>query len=166
MAFIRTLAKGLLSFVPGTRGLFSRQSRGTCSARYCYSVCLRHLCMADEHGLLGEGVPRVVAEIGPGGSLGTGIAALMSGCETYRAFDVVRSASTSENLRVFDELSELFQMQADIPDNIEFPKVSPRLSSYVFPNRILPKDRRQMLLSQRRLKAIRNALKEMSPEGK
>ena len=166
MAFIPILAKGLLSFVPGTRGLFSRHSGGSCSARYCYSVWLRHLCKASELGLLAGGVPRIVAEIGPGDSLGMGVAALMSGCEAYRAFDVVRSSNAFENVRIFDELAELFQMQANIPDDIEFPNVSPRLSSYIFPSEILPKARLQVLLNQQRLKAIRGALEEMTPEGK
>ena len=121
--------------------------------------------MADKQGLLEGGLPRVVAEIGPGDSLGIGIAAMMSGCETYRAFDVVRSANIIENVCVFDELSELFQMHADIPNEVEFPRVSPRLSSYDFPSRILPEDRLQVLLSQERLKAIRNALEQMTPEG-
>ena len=166
MAFIPMLAKGLLSYLPGTRGLFSRRSGGSCSARYCYSVWLRHLCMAYQQGLLKVGMPRFVAEIGPGDSLGIGIAALMSGCESYRAFDVVRSASTLENIAIFDELSELFESQADIPGDVEFPLISPRLSSYLFPSDILPTARLQVLLNQQRLKAIRDALKEMGPNGK
>jgi len=68
--------------------------KGTGSpARYYYSVYLRHLVIAAANGLSPDF--RVVAEIGPGESLGVGMAALLSGVRRYCAFDVVKHAPTS-----------------------------------------------------------------------
>lgn len=69
------IKRRMATFVPGAVRLFHRGTGGTCSARYCYAVWLRHLVLAAEHGLL-DRPPRRVVEIGPGDSLGTGIAAI------------------------------------------------------------------------------------------
>ncbi len=159
------ILKGLISLVPGTQFLFLRRSCNSDNARYCYSVWLRHLVTADKQGLT-DGPPAVVAELGPGDSLGTGIAALVSGCSAYHAFDAVRHASTEGNLRVFDELVSLFQEQEDIPDENEFPDIGPRLESYAFPVEVLTRSRLQSALEPRRLECIREAIEGMTAEGK
>jgi hypothetical protein len=66
--------------------LYNRSEARTLSARYCYSVFLRHLIMLDRVGAPTD--PRVVAEIGPGASIGAGLAALLAGAETYYGFDI------------------------------------------------------------------------------
>ena len=53
-----------------------------------------------------------VAELGPGDSLGTGIAALLSGVEKYYALDVKPYFNNAINLEMFDRLLELFQRRA------------------------------------------------------
>ena len=45
----------------------------TLRSRYCYSVWMRHLGYWSKHK---QGVPRVVAELGPGSSLGIGFCIL------------------------------------------------------------------------------------------
>jgi len=119
---------------------------------------------ANQHGLLAS-PPDVVAELGLGDSLGTGIAALISGCGEYRAFDAVRYASPEVNLQVFDELVPLFQQQADIPDETEFPKTGPGLESYAFPAEILTPDRLKAALEPGRLERIRNAIAGLTTQG-
>jgi hypothetical protein len=67
------LLKGIATHLPGTnRVLPSRGTGGTTSARYCCSVWLRHISCAHENGLSTR--PEVVAELGPGDSLGIGLA--------------------------------------------------------------------------------------------
>src|SRR5450631_2613031 len=78
---------------------------GTISGRYCYSVWLWHLVYAANSGL--QTRPRVVAELGPDDSLGTGIAALLSGAEQYFALDAVSHANAEHNLGILDELVAL-----------------------------------------------------------
>lgn len=136
---IREVAKGQLYRVPGYStliGLSRPFRRRVASARYCYSVWLRHLVAARENGL--APTLRVVVELGPGDSLGAGIAALLSGAERYVVVDWVRYTSIAGNLGVFEELRELFERHAPIPDDDEFPQVRPKLASYAFPNDLIP----------------------------
>ena len=74
-----------------------------------------------------------MVELGPGDSLGIGLAALLSGVERYIALDVIQYASDAQNLRIFEELIALFKDRAPIPDEAEFPLVRPLLPSYAFP---------------------------------
>src|SRR5438552_5002216 len=122
------LLYGIATFVPGVNAVFGRGAGATSSARYCYSVWLRHLVTAVANGL--KAPPRVVAELGPGNSLGIGLAALLSGAERYHAFDVVPHAQVKCSLAVLDVLIALFQNRADIPGPDEFPQVHPLLASY------------------------------------
>jgi hypothetical protein len=147
---------GLATYVPGFYRAFSKTG-GTNSARYCYTVWLRHLIAAHERGLCSE-TPRHVAELGPGDSLGIGMAALLSGSESYHALDIVAYSHPSRNLRIFSELVELFHRRADLPGEEEFPLVSPRLNSYKFPSHILSVDHVDEALSAPRLQHLRDAI--------
>ena len=73
---------------------------GTNSDRYCYSVWLRHLILLNKNGL--TKCPQSVAEIGPGDSIGMGIAALISGADEYYAFDIIPHANIEMNLKIFE----------------------------------------------------------------
>lgn len=140
----------------------SRGTGGTVSARYCYSIWLRHLVMAHKHGLLAE--PKVVAELGPGDSLGIGLSALLSGADRLYAVDVGRYASTQRNIEVFDELVELFRRREPIPDEAEFPEAMPALTSYEFPSHILGDRRLGRALRQDRIAAIRKSILGLDDE--
>ena len=132
---IGALAKGQLHRAPGYAaavGLLRRARTRKASARYCYSVWLRHLLALHQNGLAPK--LEVVAEVGPGDSIGTGLAALLSGAEFYVAVDFVRYANVSENLDVFEELLDLFERRAPLPDDEEFPDIYPKLRSCRFPD--------------------------------
>ena len=150
---------GGLTFVPGIREWLLRRrggTGGTDSARYCYTVWLRHLITADVHGACDVGC--VVAELGPGDSVGIGLAALLSGAEHYYAFDVVEYTSLERNLQIFDELVTLFKSRADLQNDDEFPRVIPKLETYRFPAEILTDDRLDAALHEDRLARIKASL--------
>jgi hypothetical protein len=153
---LKPLVRGVASYLPGVNFYFSKETGGTDSARYCYSVWLRHLVMAFTNRLNCD--VRRVAELGPGDSLGVGIAALLSGCERYFAFDVVPHAYAERNLKIFDELVTLFRRRAAIPANDEFPEVKPVLGTYEFPKQILTDERLNDALSEYRLDEIRKSI--------
>lgn len=158
---IREIAKGQLYRLPGYAALISlsRPLRPRlASARYCYSVWLRHLVRARESGL--EPQPRVVVELGPGDSLGAGIAALLSGAERYVVVDWVPYTSVAGNLDVFEELLALFESRAPIPGDDEFPAVRPKLPSYAFPTDLI-----ETPLRQASVQRIRHALAHPEAEG-
>lgn len=135
---VAAVAKGQLHRVPGyaaVAGVLRRARHRKASARYCYSVWLRHLLAAHQNGL----VPKfdVVMEVGPGDSIGAGLAALLSGAERYVVVDWVRYTNVAGNADVFEELVDLFAHRAPIPDDDEFPDVYPKLRSYGFPDGLL-----------------------------
>jgi hypothetical protein len=150
---IKALAIGTLTFVPGLSVVYNRfiSTGGTDSARYCYTVWLRHLAMARSNGLC-DGVPRRVAELGPGDSLGIGIAALLSGAERYTGLDIMQLSKQERNLAIFDELVTLFRQRVPIPGPDEFPDVKPPLPSYEFPSGVTPQ------LDEQRLDLIRRSI--------
>ena len=100
-------------------------------ARYCYSVWLRHLVLAYENGL--RSYPKVILELGPGASLGVGLAALVAGADRYYGLDIERGVDAVRDLGVFDRLVELFRRREPIPGREEFPLVQPSLESWKFP---------------------------------
>lgn len=149
--------KGLATCIPGLYRLTARRrTGGTSNARYCYSVWLRHLIHAARNHLPTQ--PIVVAELGPGDSIGIGLAALLSGAERYHALDVVAYADLTHNLAVFDELVELFKRCEPVPGPSEFPDVHPALDSYAFPHDILNPGRLACSLAQERLEVIRDSI--------
>ena len=153
---LKHIIGGLLTYVPKVNKLMAGRTGGTNSARYCYSVWLRHLVMAQQAGL--NTWPKIIAEFGPGDSLGIGLAGLLSGAQNYYALDVVEYAGTTVNLDVFDELVTLFGQKEPIPDQQEFPLARPLLPSYKFPHRILTDDRLGQSLAAERIQSIRGAL--------
>jgi hypothetical protein len=152
----KAFATGLASFVPGVRRFMVRGTGGTGSARYCYTVWMRHLVKAHAAGI--PTVHSCVAELGPGDSLGVGLAALLSGAGRYLALDAKSHANPEQNLAIFEELVELFRRREAIPDDVEFPLVRPKLHDYRFPARILSQDRLFSTLEESRIADIRAAI--------
>jgi len=156
------IAKGLLTFVLPS-SFYCRSTGGTDSARYCYSVYLRHLVVLDGVGANTE--PKTIAEIGPGDSIGIGLAALIAGAERYYGFDVKAYSSAPRNHAIFDELVELFHQHAPIPGEEEFPRVKPYLDSYNFPAEILTDERLERALAPKRLARLRAELAPSAAKG-
>ncbi|MGO8943648.1 MAG: hypothetical protein ACLQJ7_08235 [Syntrophobacteraceae bacterium] len=160
----RVMFTGLLSYTP----LWNMRAKlvkpavgGASSARYCYGVWLRHLVTAYDAGL--RRLPEVILELGPGESIGVGLAALLCGASRYLAIDVVKYASTESNLHVFQELVALLKRGEDIPDDTEFPDMKPKIEQHSFPRSILDRDRMEVCLSDQRIESISDALMSPSP---
>ncbi len=133
-------------------------------ARSNYTAWMRLLVRLEEKGIPFNA--KVVAEIGPGDSLGIGLCALLSGAEKYYAFDTVPTASNFENEKILEELILLFKKREPIPDDKEFPKAIPKISSMDFPSSILSEKKLTATLSNDHLQKIREALKNIGKETK
>jgi len=167
MIIVRVV-RGLLSYVPVIEKRIVKYTQGTDNPRYCYSCWLRHLVVAQEAGLPDD--PHVVAELGPGDSLGIGMMALIAGASTYVGLDLVEYADTSRNLAVFDELVKLTRERAPLPDDREIPELKPYLDSYAFPQQVLTDARLARVLAEPRIQAIRRAVENVgeavrTPDG-
>lgn len=130
---IPQLLKGTLTYVP----LFNRwrlrrgSTGGSNSARYCYAVWLRHLVVLARHGFVVRGA--AVAELGPGDSIGTGLAALLSGADRYVGLDVVPYSASANLQGILTELAQIYSAREAIPGHDVFPRIRPRLACYDFP---------------------------------
>lgn len=154
---LKPLLKGLLTNVPILQRLVHRQGTGgSCDPTYCYGVWMKHLVM---HWAAGQHViPEVVAELGPGDSLGLGFAALLSGASRFIALDVEAYSNTPDsNLAMFDALVVLFQARAPRPTK-GFPDFDEHLDASLFPSHILTEKHLQVTLAPERLARIRSAI--------
>jgi SAM-dependent methyltransferase len=156
---IKYLSKGIIKSIPGVQFLykFNRATGGTDEAGYCYAVWLRHLVLAFENGF--TAIPENIAELGPGDSLGIGLAALISGAGFYMGLDIVKFAKVKKNMKIFDELVLLFKQRSAIPTTKDFPRLRPELANYDFPAHILNEEHLKKTLDENRLDKIRNSIK-------
>lgn len=111
-------------------------------------------------------IPKTVAELGPGDSLGIGLAAMLCGSDKYYALDVVKFANAQRNIPVLEELIALFERREAIPDDTEFPGVHPKLDCYDFPHEILGENMLAASLHKQRLEKIAQALRMDSPDSR
>jgi hypothetical protein len=156
----KALIRGAISYIPGLLPFLKKikgekKYGGTDSARYCYSVWMRHFKILNEN--FGKQNIKKVAEIGPGDSLGMGLMALITGAEKYFVFEVKKSIATKKNLDVFEELVDLFINKSKIPGDEEFPFMQPKLDSYEFPESIF-RENFDKLIDENRLNKIRRAI--------
>lgn len=145
---------GLATYIPGLHSALRRGTGGSNNAAYCYSAWMRHLSHISR---VRSGVPHSVIELGPGDSLGIGICALLSGAEVYVALDLVPHALNKDNLRIFDELVDLFRSRAPIPSP-EFPEMKPVIVDTSFPDSLLSEKHLEVALSDERVAKLRNDL--------
>lgn len=154
----KSISKGLITYLPGSlRFAPQRGTGGTDSALYCYAVWMKHVSLLVQSGM--RGIPNVVGEIGPGDSVGVGLAALLSGADHYVALDAVRHASNERNLKVLDGLLELFHLRAPRPIK-GWPDFDSVLDSRLFPTSVLTEDLLSRTLDPSRVCAIKGALRE------
>ncbi|MBF0480859.1 MAG: methyltransferase domain-containing protein [Desulfovibrionaceae bacterium] len=154
---VKPLVKGLLTFVPGSHLFLPKKKSdgGAHCAAYCYGVWLEHLTMLRENGL--RDIPDTLAELGPGDSLGVGLAAMLSGVNNYYALDVLQHSETELNLKIFDELVEMFKARAGRPEK-GCPDFDCYLDENLFPSHILTQDVLRASLSEHRLDRIRRLI--------
>lgn len=99
-----------------------------------------------------------MAELGPGDSIGIGLASILTGVEHYIALDAKSHANTQRNLAILDELHDLFARRTAIPGEDEFPNIQPQIESSGFPAHILTTERLASALARSRVQAVRRAI--------
>ena len=160
---VKPIAKGLLTFIPGMRRILpKRETGGTNSASYCYGVWLKHLTLLWENGM--RSIPSTIAELGPGDSLGVGLAAMLCGVNNYYALDVIKYSTTEVNLKIFDEIVALFKSRAQRPQK-GWPDFDEYLDNDLFPSHILSERLLEVSLSEKRISAIRNTIENIGHQN-
>ena len=155
---------GLIKSVTFFNSLSIKKTGGTVRADYCYSVWLRHLYYWNTFR---NEMPKTVAELGPGDSLGTSLAALLSGVDRVVVLDVVKYWDANRNLEIFEELVLLFKNKKDVPGNETFPRIRPKIFNYCYPSNIISDELLKKSLSVDRLDQIRKELTDIeNPKNK
>lgn len=153
---------GILTFIPGVYNLRAKKlgSGGSYSARYCYSVWMRHIKFLKQENL--KLTKNYIAEIGPGDTIGLGLMGLILGAKNYYAFDTVEFATVDRNLKIFDELVVLIKNKTKIPNEEEFCRMQPTLDDYNFPHNIYDDIYLEKTLTDNRLSKIRYSIKNQN----
>lgn len=162
MVRVKPVIKGALTFIPGMGSIGRGAGGETSSAAYCYGVWLKHVTTLWQSGM--RSIPKTLAELGPGSSLGTGLAAMLSGVDHYCALDVVQHSTIDKTLRVFDELVALFRRRAPRPTK-GWPDFDPLLDADLFPSCVLDASRLASALAPGRIERIRRAVTGASRTG-
>lgn len=129
--------KGLATYIGPLNRYRQRTRTGgghTGDPAYCYSVWLRNICVMRKFGWHPE--RKTICELGPGDSIGVGIAALLSGAESYLGLDWVPaffSMNKDGIIRLIRGLAELCAARCPIPGPDRYPRIRPELESYEFP---------------------------------
>jgi hypothetical protein len=146
---VKALLGGVAPFTPLYRLVFPHKGGGgTATPLCCYSPWLTHLRRLHEAGM--SAVPSGVAELGPGDSIGVGLAALLSGAIRLVALDIVPYADSPVNQVLLDGLVDVFRSRANVQDGSPFP-------SGILPDAVL-----ERTLGHERIDLIRQAL---HPDG-
>lgn len=161
----RTLASGALSYLPGAMGLYRRAffRPNPASAEGSYGIWLKHLVFTRAHRA--RAVPRIVVEVGPGHSLGAGLAALICGAQHYVALDVIPFAGMDSVLSTFDRLVELFSARARPVNAGGFPPYAHALDAAGFPHQTLEREHLQAMLDPARMTSLRADLEHFIAQG-
>ena len=124
---------------------------------YRYSVWLRHLVKAAEAGLPTHF--ETVAELGPGDSLGTGLAALLTGARRlYALADAIADLDLSRTSRFSTNLPNSFVVAIRFQTRMIFRRSGRCFGSYEFPGDLLDTARLKDSLRDSRVATIRSAL--------
>jgi hypothetical protein len=124
---------------------------------------LRHLVTIHTYRQV---IPHTIVEIGPGDSLGTGIAALLTGTEQYIALDVIKYGDATNNVKIFDELVLLFRKRTPMAGDTVYPNLIPKLTDHRFPKNILTDELLDRSMHDARLELIRKELQFPSLSNK
>jgi SAM-dependent methyltransferase len=108
----------------------THRDEGTSEAAHCYALFLRHYSYLRR---ISPAVPKVVAEFGPGSSLGTGLAALLAGAEKYIALDLQAHRTCIHDLKVLNDLIDLFSRRTPAPVDGRHAQTFPMPRDYHFP---------------------------------
>jgi hypothetical protein len=112
---LKPLLKGAASFfLPSLRTVHKKLDKmSAADAEFCYSLFLRHYSYVAPY--FENGIPKVVAELGPGSSLGMGLCALLFGADIYYALDIVDHMDPIRNLHILDELVRMISERRPVP---------------------------------------------------
>jgi SAM-dependent methyltransferase len=123
-------------------------------ATYSYNLWIKHLTLLQHWGMA---FPAAVAEIGPGDTLGLGVAAVLSGVKVYHGYDVKPYADTQRSVVLVDELARMLRTREPCRPK-GFPEFERLLPADHFPHDILTDERLRGSLTDERIRDVRRSI--------
>lgn len=151
---LRGIYKLLLSNSSIARRYLRKSEKAGGNSLYCYRIWMNHL---KNWSLVNDKIPKVIVEIGSGNSLGVGLAALLSGADSFYALERTQFWNIEINIRVFDELVDVFKKEYK-PQQTIVKSDEKSDESLNFHSHILTKEHLKYCLKKKRLKKIRKEL--------
>lgn len=113
---IKKLFRGLLSYVPLARKIIPKKgTHGSDMPQYCLETFELHQVLLIEADC---NFPiESLGELGPGDSMGVGIAALLNGTKKYFGLDAIEHSNIKINVEIFQSLVQLYEGR-----NVVFPE--------------------------------------------
>lgn len=104
---VKPIIKGLLTYIPGYLYLLNKKRSkriNSCSVpSFCFSLWNSLLLVLENKDR------SIVSEIGPAGSLGLGICAILTGTKEYHVIDIESNYLLDRNLCLFDKIVDMFR---------------------------------------------------------
>ncbi len=149
----KPLLGGLATWlVPSAAEIMARRNQPRVTAGYYYEVWLRHVCTAAHFQCWNA--PGTVLEIGPGATLGTGLAALLSGIQRYIAFDASAPLRHEFNEPLVQDLVTLFRQRPNFAPSDRI------LPATLFPSELFPSEQLAETLSDESVAHITRSLQK------
>lgn len=122
-----------------------------------YGIWLKHLTLLHAAGM--TAMPKTVVEIGPGATIGVGIAALLCGAESYFGLDLISHVDLSSNLPLVDQIADMLARRAPVKNAVGgFPNYGGYLDDRGFPAAALTDEQLARTLAPERVGSIRIAV--------
>ena len=110
MALNRKILRSFISYVPLLNTIISKKGTGgSNSGEYCFEMWKMHKHQVLENG--GNNFS-VVAVIGPGDSIGSGLCALIEGTQKYLALDSINHIDSLAERKIFQEIKNIYQKES------------------------------------------------------
>lgn len=152
---IKPLLGGLTTLlVPPVAAAMGHRNYPRVDASYYYRTWLSHVCLAHHFGCWEA--PETVLEIGPGNSLGVGLAALLSGVNKYLGYDLNSLLNGIDQQALLHEIATLYRAKA------AFAEAPASLPTTDLPQQLFSVERRNYFLSQEWIEQIESSLKNRS----
>lgn len=150
---LKPLFGGLATrIIPSLAEAMGRRNQPRVTAQYHFEVWMRHVCTAAYFQCWNA--PKTVLEIGPGSTMGTGIAALLSGLQQYIAIETGPIPKRNIDDQMFAELVQLFRERKTFAESDRI------VPSTLFPSELFPSEQLARSLFDDRLARIQHSLQQ------
>ncbi len=158
---IKAVIKGAITFIPFANSYINIRKRkknnhSGSNALFCYTLWMKIITF-----LHNSNCPikfESIAEIGPGGFLGLGFCALLTGSEKYTILEIEKNFNSNKNLQLFEEILSLFKENTSVPSYHQFEQINIKTDNFEYYNQIIDQSELNKYMSIERINKIRDSI--------